>query len=162
MTVQEEKKKKAPAKKKPAKKSEEIRKLKKKTGRPRKKAPVGRPLKYESPEALQAALNNYFDTAEANGKPFKITDMCIYIGFTKDMLKDYENREEFSYSVKMAKLRVESQYEDRLIERGNSGDILGIKNFGWTDRIETVNKTSMEITGSVESFLQSDKEGIKM
>ena len=103
MTVQEEKKKKAPAKKKPAKKSEEIRKLKKKTGRPRKKAPVGRPLKYESPEALQAALNNYFDTAEANGKPFKITDMCIYIGFTKDMLKDYENREEFSYSVKMEK-----------------------------------------------------------
>lgn len=158
----EEKKMKAPAKKKTAKKSDGTKKLKKKTGRPRKKKPAGRPLKYETPEALQAAIDNYFETAEINSRPFKIVDLCLFIGFTKDMLSDYENREGFSFPVKQAKMRVESQYEDRLINRGSSGDVFALKNFGWTDRVETVNKTSMEITGSVESFLKSDDGGINM
>lgn len=158
----EETKKKTPAKKKPAKKTAEKKPMKKKTGRPRKKKPAGRPLKYETPEALQAAIDNYFDTATINERPFKIVDLCLFIGFTKDMLTDYENREGFSFPVKQAKMKVESQYEDRLIQRGNSGDVFALKNFGWTDRVETVNKTSMEITGSVESFLKSDDEGIQM
>lgn len=70
-------------------------------------------------------------------KPFKITDLALALGTTRDLLCDYEDKDEFSDAIKKAKLMVEGDYENRLINRGNSGDIFALKNFNWKDRSET-------------------------
>ena len=55
---------------------------------------------------------------------------------TRETLCDYGEKDEYSDTVKKAKLRVQHAYEKRLVKRGNGGDIFALKNFGWTDKSE--------------------------
>jgi hypothetical protein len=56
----------------------------------KKKHPGGRPLKYK-PEQLEALINDYFDTAIKNRKPFTITGLCLHLDTTRDLLMEYSN-----------------------------------------------------------------------
>jgi hypothetical protein len=95
---------------------------------------VGRPLKFENVEALQAAIDRYFtDTSESE---WTITGLALALDTSRETLMDYEHRDEFSDAVKRAKLKVENAYEKRNIKRGNGGDIFALKQFGWKDRRE--------------------------
>ena len=49
---------------------------------------------------------------------------------------DYQKNDEYSDTIKRAKLRIENAYEMRLIDRGNGGDIFALKQFGWSDKHE--------------------------
>lgn len=95
-------------------------------------------MKFESPEALQAQVDAYFDSfksgGENEGKPVTITGLALWLGTYRDVLCDYQLKDEFSNTVKTAKLRVEQYAEQQLyIGKSAAGPIFALKNFGWKD-----------------------------
>ena len=94
---------------------------------------TGRPLKFKSVEELQEKIDAYFASCDEENEPITITGLALALDTSRDILCNYENRDEFSNAIKMAKLRVENAYEKRLVRRGNGGDVFALKNFGWKD-----------------------------
>lgn len=97
----------------------------------------GRPLKFQSVEELQEKIDAYFDRCDAEQEPYLITGLALALNTYRSVLCDYEHKDEFSDTVKRAKLRVEADYEKSLRKNGRAGEIFGLKNFGWKDRTET-------------------------
>ena len=103
-------------------------------------AEVGRPAHYTNPGDLEAAIQEYF--ADQTTKP-TITGLAYPLGFeSRQSLYDYEQRGEFSYMIKRARLKVEMGYENDLRGNNAAGPIFALKNMGWKD-----NQRS-EITGA--------------
>lgn len=97
---------------------------------------AGRPPKWETPEQLQKEIDEYFEYCKETKEPLTITGLAIALDTTRETLMDYQNNDEFSYTVKRAKQVIENAYEKRLIQNGRSGDIFALKNFGWVDKQE--------------------------
>jgi hypothetical protein len=96
---------------------------------------AGRPAKYESAEDLENAIKDYWQNLEKD-KP-TITGLALFLGFeSRQSFYDYENNGEFSYTIKKARLKIESVYEQNLHSGNPSGSIFALKNFGWTDKSE--------------------------
>ena len=94
---------------------------------------IGRPPKYSTVEELQILIDSYFETEEV----YTITGLALHLDFTSRLaLINYEKKDEFVYAIKKAKLKIENEYEKRMILRGNGGDIFALKNFGWNDKQE--------------------------
>lgn len=106
---------------------------------------AGRPKKFQSVEELQKKIDAYFLDCLTNDEPVTVTGLCLWLDTTRDVLMDYQNDDEFSYTIKKAKQRIENAYEKRLIRRGNAGDIFALKQFGWTDKQEIDNKISYSL-----------------
>jgi len=99
----------------------------------------GQPPKYKTPEELQEKINEYIDSLVGSENKLTITGLAYFIGFeSRQSFYDYEKRELFSYTVKRARLLIESDYEQDLRKHGRSGDIFALKNFGWKDRTEII------------------------
>jgi hypothetical protein len=98
-------------------------------------ARVGRPLKFKTVEEMQEKIDAYFAVTPI--RQLTITGLALALDTDRVTLIDYEKRDEYSNAVKTAKTRIENAYELTLRERGSSGDIFGLKNFGWTDKTET-------------------------
>lgn len=95
---------------------------------------VGRPLKFETLEILQTAIDDYFAcTVEAD---WLITGLAVHLNTSRETLMEYEDRPEYVDAIKAAKDKVQMAYERDLRSKGNAGSIFGLKNFGWTDRTE--------------------------
>lgn len=120
-----------------------------------------RPLKYQTPEEMQKAVNEYFNSCYAekwvknkdgtwtqvldhNGNPVMemihhptITGLSLALGFhSRHPLLDYGQRDEFAGVVARAKLRVENGYEQGTVD-GNinpPAGIFGLKQFDWRDQ----------------------------
>ena len=124
---------------------------------------TGRPLKFETPEDLQAAINKYFASCcDAEGKfikPVTITGLALALDTSRETLCEYGERPEFVDTVKRAKLRVEQFAEEQLyLLKNATGAIFALKNFGWKDSqsreltgkdggpIETSNTTAVAVT----------------
>ena len=102
------------------------------------KHPGGRPLKFSTPEELQAKIDAYFaDLFDDDGKarrPVTITGLALALDTSRETLCDYQHRDEFSDTVLRAKLRVERFAEEQLyLCRNSNGPIFALKNFGWKD-----------------------------
>src|SRR5699024_8364940 len=108
---------------------------------------AGRPPTYKTPEALQEAIDGYFDNPptawvtvgkEAVEVPrLTITGLALHLGFeSRQSFYDYEEREAFSYTIKRARLRVEHEYEKALRSASPAGPIFALKNLGWSDKQE--------------------------
>lgn len=100
----------------------------------------GRPRKYESPEEMQAVIEDYFNTRTPDD-PVTITGLMIHLDFvSRQSFYDYEKNGDFSYILKRARQRVEKYYE-KLSQRTEgqvTGPIFALKQFGWTDKTEQV------------------------
>jgi len=97
---------------------------------------AGRPPLFDSEEKLQIAINEYFN-ALGTDQP-TITGLALYLGFeSRQSFYDYEKEIEFSYTIKRARLRIESNYEQSLFSRNPTGPIFALKNLGWKDKTET-------------------------
>jgi len=97
----------------------------------------GRPLKYGTPEEMQAAIDAYFVGCEVEEEPYTITGLALALGFTtRQSLINYEGREEFLDTVKTAKLRVEQFAEKKLFGPNATGAIFALKNYEWRDKTE--------------------------
>lgn len=92
----------------------------------------GRPLRFQSPDELKAALDEYFSATERD--EYTVTGLSLHTGISKQLLSDYEKREGYAEVVAEAKLRVENAYELSLRKNGRAGDIFALKNFGWKDK----------------------------
>jgi hypothetical protein len=121
---------------------------------------AGRPAIFETPEALQDEIERYFSEgvtikSVVIGKAPKnytlqvevptITGLCYFIGFeSRQSFYDYEEKPEFSYTVKRARLFIEKHYEEMLQTGNTTGAIFALKNFNWTDKQEIDQRTTLE------------------
>ena len=97
----------------------------------------GRPAAYETPEAMQEAVDNYIARCKSDGEPVTLTGGLIALGLnSKQTLSDYEQKDGFSGPVKRFRLAVEAEYERRLHDSSPTGAIFALKNMGWSDRQE--------------------------
>lgn len=92
----------------------------------------GKPLKFETPEILQQAVDKYF--AETPQEQWTITGLALALGTDRGTLCNYGRRDEYANSIKIARLKVENAYELSLRKNGRTGDIFALKNFGWRDQ----------------------------
>jgi len=115
--------------------------------------PAGRPPVFETSYQMEKLVEEYFDSLypsfdsgrvdkSKDPRPSTITGLCIHLGFeSRQSFYDYEKKPEFTYIVKMARLRIEFGYENRLMTMKNpAGAIFALKNMGWADKLE-VEKT---------------------
>lgn len=94
----------------------------------------GRPLKFSSPKEMEEKIQEYFKTTP--DEELTITGLALALDTDRKTLINYENRDEFFYTIKKAKTKIENSYERALRKNGRTGDIFALKNFVWTDRQE--------------------------
>jgi len=84
-------------------------------------------------------------------EPPSITGLALFLGFeSRQSLYDYEDKTEFSYSIKRAKLRVEKNYEKYLLSQSATGAIFALKNFGWADKQQVEQSGNLNVlTGTI-------------
>lgn len=131
----------------------------------------GRPPLFSTPEDLQIKIDDYFAYVKGecheeekiwydkkskehkskekvwdrDPEPLTITGLALYIGFaSRQSFYDYEKDGEFSYAIKRARLKIEQSYEFALHGTSPTGAIFALKNFGWTDKQEVEQKTTIE------------------
>lgn len=105
-----------------------------------KQMPRGRPNKITRDKELQEKIDKYFKDCDIKNEPYTITGLCIALDICRDTLCEYAKKEEFSDTIKKAKLRVENYLEKHLITDGGTGIIFNLKNnFGWKDKQENIN-----------------------
>lgn len=87
-----------------------------------------------------------------------ISGLAVALDTTRRTLLDYEDREEFSHTIKRAKQRIEATTESLLVNGGATpaGVIFNLKNnYGWVDRTET------EVSGGSDPIkVLLDKYGV--
>lgn len=129
---------------------------------------LGQPRKFKTPEEMQEAISEYFANPPRKSfinkegqevmVPFlSITGLCLALGFeSRQSFYDYEKLEDYSYTIKKARMLIENEYEFQLQKGNTTGAIFALKNFGWKDKTEvdsniTVNPLSeviKEISGN--------------
>lgn len=108
---------------------------------------AGRPAYFETPDDLEKQIEEYFNSCTIKvddnggiisyGETVSITGLAFYLGFeSRQSFYDYEQKPEFSYTIKRARLRVEMFYEKALTSAKPTGAIFALKNFGWKDKQE--------------------------
>ena len=106
---------------------------------------MARPRIIKSPKQFDQLAEAYFTECVASREPILLTGLILALGLSsRASLDEYESRPEFFNSVKRAKLRVEQEYERRLLSTSPTGAIFALKNFGWKD------KSECEHTGRIE------------
>lgn len=123
-----------------------------------------KPMRFDSPEKLQEAINSYFNSCfgpgyykgkpilDVNGEPaivqlepFTISGLARHLGIGKTTLLDYDVNariglipEEYAEIIQDAKLRIQEYAEKRLYDRdGSSGARFVLEaGFGWITRKE--------------------------
>ena len=76
--------------------------------------------------------------------PLTITGLALALDTTRQTLMDYQERDEFTDTVKRAKTVVENYAEKRLFGNNATGAIFALKNFGWKDKFENENQTTVK------------------
>lgn len=113
------------------------------------KKKVGRPLKFETASELQKQIDKYFKNCPDKRKFLNklgdvveipmptISGLSYFLGFeSRQSFYDYEKIEEFSYTVKRARLFIEREYELMLQSQNCTGAIFALKNMGWQDKAQ--------------------------
>lgn len=95
---------------------------------------IGRPPKFENPKELQKKIEQYISESIENTEPLTISGLCFYCGFeSRQSFYAYEKKDEFSYTIKRARLIIENTYELLLHDKYPTGAIFALKNLGWAD-----------------------------
>jgi hypothetical protein len=72
--------------------------------------------------------------------PYMITGLALALDTTRETLLDYEDKDEYSDTIKKAKLKCESFNEKKLYDPNPTGTIFNLKNnYGWKDKTEVDN-----------------------
>jgi len=127
-------------------------------GRPTKKtkapAKMGRPVKWKTPEDMQPVIDEFFKKCDETEEPYTITGLALSLDLTRQGLIEYENKPDFSYTIKIAKGRCENFAEKRIFSGGNAaGAIFALKNYGWRD------KQDIEHSGNINMAIAKDDAG---
>jgi hypothetical protein len=117
---------------------------------------MGRPLKYETPEKIQEIADKYFE--ETPIEQWTITGLAIALDTNRQTLMNYEAKDEFFDTIKRIKTKVEHSYELALRKKGGSGEIFGLKNFGWKDKQEVEQSGGLTLTWAEEKTYEADRK----
>lgn len=125
---------------------------------------LGRPLKFETVEEMQKAIDLFFQSCDphvievlkivtdpktklkkqimekeiSEQRPYTISGLALALGIHRDTLLEYESRDAYSDAIKTAKNRVHAYVEARLFTNNPVGSIFNLKNnFGWKDQTLT-------------------------
>jgi len=132
---------------------------------------------FRSPEELQQKIDEYLqdcpdkkEVVVRKGKEQTIVDLpcptitglALHCGFSsRQSFYDYENRPEFSYSIKRARTFIEREYE-QILQTGNpTGAIFALKNFGWRDRQEVEHNLPIEQMDAYLEKMAKLRDGFK-
>lgn len=123
-----------------------------------KKNKGGRPPIYDNVEQMQLLIDEYFEIKLKNKRmvvlkdetivyipdpePVHIAGLCAYLRLTDETLRQYEQKEEFSGSIKEAKQMCQAYSVDMCFKGKNKADFVLMNNFGWRNRSEQENKGS--------------------
>lgn len=104
---------------------------------------------YHNAKELEDMIDEYFrDTPE---EKITLTGLILHLGICKDTFYEYAKRDEYKNAINQARLRIENSYELSLKDKGRTGDIFALKNFGWRDQQEiTADIKQTNITVSLE------------
>ena len=138
---------------------------------------VGRPKAFQSPEAMQVKIDAYFKSCDegriimdgkvVHEKPCTVSGLCIDLGVCRDTLTEYGKLQEYSATVKFAKLRIENSIECKAMagQLNPAVSIFNLKhNFGWKDQSyqEVTQKTiSNKEQEMIARHLHKEAEKIK-
>jgi hypothetical protein len=113
----------------------------------------GYPLAYKTAEEFREKVNAYFDYCDSQievsvtdrgqekviQKPYTISGLCLYLGISRETLREYKARPGYAPIVVAARNRVENYCEEGTM-KGKLNPIFSIfslkNNFNWTDKIE--------------------------
>lgn len=121
---------------------------------------MARPATWTDPKAFENKVDEYFKNMPEGERP-TWTGLALYLGFeSRQSLQDYKEKEEFSYPIKKALMRIEANYEQNLFSRNPAGSIFALKNFGWKDKQEVEQSGGLKITAIWDKTLlpNSDTE----
>lgn len=128
-------------------------------GRPN--STVGRPPVYDDPAVLQAKVDAYFEACKRGNRVNSITGLALGLGMTMETLYRYAEKPEFSEIIKIARLRIENFYEERLPYPNATGSIFALKQFGWKDKVEVEQTVNVTIGKARDELAQIPYEQIK-
>ena len=110
----------------------------------------GRTPKFKTPEELQAVMEEYF----ASEGHWTITGLCLHCGFeSRQSFYDYEKKDEFSYTIKKARMMIEHGYEKALMSDKVTGPIFALKNLGWSDKQDVQMSGGLNLSGVSDTEL---------
>jgi hypothetical protein len=100
---------------------------------------AGQPPIFETPEELWNKALEYIESKiSSKGTHATISGLSFHLGFaSRQSFYDYEDRQEFSYTIKRLRTFIESCYENNLYSGAPAGAIFALKNMGWKDRVDT-------------------------
>ncbi len=134
---------------------------------------MGRPKAFKSPAQLLGKINKYFqdcfeedwyrteqgqvmprldregETIHKQVKPFTVIGMCNYLGITRETLRDYGTKPDFSDIIKRTKLVIEQYKQECLYDKDRknvTGIIFDLKvNNAWkTDTQDTTKEDKID------------------
>ncbi len=117
--------------------------------------PVGRPPKFNTPEQLEELIESYFTDCREREEPPFITELCVWLDTSRKVLLEYENKPEFSNTIKRAKQRCEAAIEKGMMtnKMNATGSIFNLKNnYGWEERIKQDN--THEVLGETKELIE--------
>lgn len=80
--------------------------------------------------------------------PYTITGLALALDTSRETLLDYQDKEEFSDTIKKAKIKCQNYVEKSLLTNNPAGAIFNLKNnYGWKDKTETDLTTDGERIG---------------
>jgi len=94
-------------------------------------------MKWKTVWEIQPTIDEYFSTTPKD--EWTITGLALALDTSRETLCDYQWIDEFSDTIKKAKLKVEHSYEIDLKKSGRTGTIFALKNFDWKDKTEVEN-----------------------
>lgn len=88
-------------------------------------------------------------------KPYTITGLALALDTSRETLLDYEDKAEFSDTIKKAKDRCHNYVENSLLTSNPTGAIFNLKNnYGWKDKSEVDSNVNLGVDVSAEQAEQ--------
>lgn len=127
------------------------------------KRSVGKPPRFDSPEAFQRAIDDYFDACDTDKRPYTMAGLANAVGLSRQGLLNYESTDrtggrdrQYVDAVKRARSAVEQWVEEQSLSRDRqvAGHIFNLKNnFGWRDTQEIEHTHTLVMLGTGEQPL---------
>lgn len=125
---------------------------------------MGRPLKFQDVDKLQEMIDDYFETMDKEKRPYTICGLAVHLDTCRDTLLEYQDKQEFSDTIKKAKDKIQAWTEEQLYRNTQvTGVIFNLKNnYGWKDKteIESTNR-NYNIDNMTEEEIDKELERLK-
>ena len=114
------------------------------------KNPGGRPVKWKTPQEMYLAGETYLKARLEQKKVLKIAGLALALDLSYQGLLEYEEKPQFSETVKKLKTMILDAAEDRLYSNHTTAAIWHTKQLGFKD------KSEVEMSGGLSDLSDSE------